>query len=674
MKKNEKTLNYVKILLDTIDNSLVKKNIKQLIKDYEKQVRRTKTIIDRTDKQEIHVLKLNEELEDHKNNLEQKVKEGVQDIMNIKSINHDLDSLIHTFDTFVIASRTDLNGVITYASKAYEKISGYKVEELVGKEHNIVRHPDMPASAFKDMWNTIEEEKTWIGEVLNLKKDGGFYWVKATISPYYDKYDQHIGYSSIGLDITAQKEVEVLNNQVTNLLNSVVQGFLSFDKKLCIEKTYSKECLNIFDTDDIADLNIADILFGNDSIKKDLFEDAISKVVDNDENMIKEMLLSLLPTEHILNNKDIQIEYKHLLNDKFILVLTDITATKELEHRIKEQNQYQKMIVSVASNQNDFINIKLDFEVFIKNPSCDLKVLQRELHTFKGVFAQKEMIYIVNSIHDLETKISDIVDISEVLKIFHAQKLGDVFQKDLEIIASTLGDEFIGSSHNINIDKKTIDELESKIKQLNPQNIEESLKDILYDFKIFKYETVYSMLKNYPVSVKQIAQKLEKEIYPLEIEGDELLNIDTRFKPLMQSFIHLFNNCVDHGIEDMDTRVENEKDEIGTICCKFIQNNNDLQIIISDDGAGIDIEKLSQSALKKDIITSDELKNMDKDEISMLVFSDSLSTKDEVSTISGRGVGMSAVKSEIDKLNGKIEIKNTIGLGVEFIFIVPLEN
>ena len=93
-----------------------------------------------------------------------------QEFEEIRTLNHELDALVDSFDTYVIASRTDLKGIITYASEAYEKISGYQESELIGKPHNIVRHPDMPAAAFKQMWDTIKSGKLWIGEVKNLKK------------------------------------------------------------------------------------------------------------------------------------------------------------------------------------------------------------------------------------------------------------------------------------------------------------------------------------------------------------------------------------------------------------------------------------------------------------------------------------------------------------------------
>ena len=83
-----------------------------------------------------------------------------------------INNLLKTYDTHVIASKTDLKGVITYASKAYEMISGYSQEELIGKSHSIARHPDTPKEVFKELWDTIQSGQTWRGEIKNLAKNG----------------------------------------------------------------------------------------------------------------------------------------------------------------------------------------------------------------------------------------------------------------------------------------------------------------------------------------------------------------------------------------------------------------------------------------------------------------------------------------------------------------------
>lgn len=85
----------------------------------------------------------------------------------------------------LIISRTDLNGHITYANETFCDISGYELDELIGKAHNIVRHPDMPSSVFKEMWSTLEAKKQWKGVVKNLRKDKGYYWVQAIVSGVY---------------------------------------------------------------------------------------------------------------------------------------------------------------------------------------------------------------------------------------------------------------------------------------------------------------------------------------------------------------------------------------------------------------------------------------------------------------------------------------------------------
>jgi aerotaxis receptor len=85
----------------------------------------------------------------------------------------------------VITSRTDLKGNITYANDLFCEISGYSLDELIGKPHSIVRHPDMPSSIYKDLWATIKNGNQWVGIVKNLRKDKGHYWVKAIVSGVY---------------------------------------------------------------------------------------------------------------------------------------------------------------------------------------------------------------------------------------------------------------------------------------------------------------------------------------------------------------------------------------------------------------------------------------------------------------------------------------------------------
>ena len=110
-----------------------------------------------------------------------------------------------SFDMFIetevpenelIISRTDLHGIITYANDTFAKISGYEPSELIGRPHSIVRHPDMPKSVFKELWESLKSKGSWSGYVKNLRKDNGYYWVHAHISGVY-KNGKLVEYKSV---------------------------------------------------------------------------------------------------------------------------------------------------------------------------------------------------------------------------------------------------------------------------------------------------------------------------------------------------------------------------------------------------------------------------------------------------------------------------------------------
>ena len=114
-----------------------------------------------------------------------------------------------TFKEGLIVSSTDLKGIITYANRKFCDISDYTKEELVGKNHNIVRHPDMPKAAFKEVWDTIAEGKDWTGIVKNLRKDGRYYWVYSHISPVLNE-GEITGYTAARRPASENEILEII--------------------------------------------------------------------------------------------------------------------------------------------------------------------------------------------------------------------------------------------------------------------------------------------------------------------------------------------------------------------------------------------------------------------------------------------------------------------------------
>lgn len=139
----------------------------------------------------------------------------------INILNQDMKKYINIIDEHVLTSSTNEKGAITQTSKAFCKISGYSKEELLGKNHRLIRHEDMPKELFKELWETISSGKIWKGEIKNKRKDGSFYWVEAKISPIFNNKMEITGYTSIRHDITDKKRVEELSitDELTGLYN-----------------------------------------------------------------------------------------------------------------------------------------------------------------------------------------------------------------------------------------------------------------------------------------------------------------------------------------------------------------------------------------------------------------------------------------------------------------------
>lgn len=144
-----------------------------------------------------------------------------RDITQIRRQQQEIENYVNVLDENVVTSKTDIDGFINYASKAFCDISGYSKDELMGKNHSIVRHADMPIEVYEDMWDTITSGRVWRGEIKNRNKNGSSYWVQATISPEFDDVGQIVGYTAVRHDITDKKRVEELSitDELTGLYN-----------------------------------------------------------------------------------------------------------------------------------------------------------------------------------------------------------------------------------------------------------------------------------------------------------------------------------------------------------------------------------------------------------------------------------------------------------------------
>jgi two-component system chemotaxis sensor kinase CheA len=182
---------------------------------------------------------------------------------------------------------------------------------------------------------------------------------------------------------------------------------------------------------------------------------------------------------------------------------------------------------------------------------------------------------------------------------------------------------------------------------------------------------VESVFNRFPRMIRDVSRKLNKDI-DLLMSGEETELDRTVIDEIGDPLIHLLRNAADHGLETTKERIDSGKNQKGIIRLQAYQDGNSVIIEVSDDGKGIDVDKIREKALSKGQITKEESMTMSNPEILDLLFKPSFSTAEKITDLSGRGVGLDVVKSKITALGGNVEVKTELGKGSSFIVRLPL--
>ena len=204
---------------------------------------------------------------------------------------------------------------------------------------------------------------------------------------------------------------------------------------------------------------------------------------------------------------------------------------------------------------------------------------------------------------------------------------------------------------------KSLSQLEKLSKEI--QNISMSLRMVPLKQTLQKMQRI----------VRDTSKALNKKV-ALELVGEETEIDKTVLEHLADPLVHIVRNAVDHGLETTEGRVASGKDEEGIVRIKAYHEGNNLVIEISDDGKGINPKIIREKAIEKGVISANA--TMSDDDIVNLIFHPGFSTKSEVSEISGRGVGMDVVKTNIAKLSGEVKVITELGKGSVFKVVLPL--
>jgi len=203
------------------------------------------------------------------------------------------------------------------------------------------------------------------------------------------------------------------------------------------------------------------------------------------------------------------------------------------------------------------------------------------------------------------------------------------------------------------------------------QNLDMVTTEVQEGIMQTRMQPVGSVFSKFPRVVRDMSQLLNKKI-TIDVTGAEVEMDKSIIELLSDPLTHIVRNCADHALEGPEERVMNGKDETGTIQLQAYHEAGQINIAIIDDGRGIDPDKVGPKAVEKGVITEEQLEKMSSRDIVNLVFAAGFSTAAVVSEVSGRGVGMDVVRSNIEKLGGTVKLESVLGEGTTVLLQLPL--
>jgi putative methionine-R-sulfoxide reductase with GAF domain/signal transduction histidine kinase len=484
-------------------------------------------------------------------------------------------------------------------------------------------------------------------------------------------------------------ELKQKNEDVAVMMANLHQGLFTIMAGGVVHHEYSKHLEDILETKNIASRNFMDLLFSNCDLGGDEANQvatAISSLLGSDEMMF-DFNAHLLVTEVVMNMKSgkqkiIELDWVPIVDkdtdeiDKIMVTIKDVTELRALQLEAESQKKELEIIGQILSitipkfkgfvkTSHEFINKCRALINSTETKDKDVIAhLFRYMHTVKGNARTYGFKYVTDSVHQVEHTYDELRKNDE--KEWCQKEMLDellLAEKDIQFyvdIANEKLGEISDSDDSINSgDINMIQQLIEEASQLDFANVAKPVKEWV--------GTAYNTLaQNFAQPMSEIIDPVVNSVYSLSgdlgkekpvvkiDDGNVLIKAEVHGL-LNDVFMHVFRNAMDHGIETAEERLQKGKSEKGTIDFTTIKVNENVVFEIKDDGKGMAIEHLYTNAVKNGIYTENQPRPPAQ-EIANLVFHSGFSTAKEVTDISGRGVGMDAVKQFIQDAGGSIEV------------------
>lgn len=508
-----------------------------------------------------------------------------------------------------------------------------------------------------------------------------------------------VGHSIVAFNGMIEKiqEASALVKQKTAdmqaMLQNIPQGILTVVDGNKVHPEYSAFLETVFETQDIAGRDLMDLVFSDTG----LGADTLSQIEAIGGACIGEDVMNFGFNEHLMVGevektmadgrvKILDLSWSPITDAtdtviRLMLCVRDVTELRKLAAEANEQKHELEMIGEIlavsAAKFQDFIVTSRRFldeneQLIHQNPEATafaIAKLFRNMHTIKGNGRTYGLLHLSNIVHDVEQHYDDLrhpesgaVWEQEAL-LQDLAKVRVAIDRYARINEVTLGRQAAPvqaeaiERHILTIDRKHIQESLHRLETVNTANLHElvAVRDVVRrTLRLLGTEPVEEVLAGVIGSLPALANELGKAA-PVFIIEDNGYVIHAHSSPVLKNvFMHLIRNAMDHGLEMPEQRLAAGKSEAGTIRLQLGVMNGMLHMALSDDGRGLALARIRQTAIEKNMIAADE--KLSDAELARLIMRAGFSTRSEVTDVSGRGVGMDAVLDFVSREQGSMEI------------------
>ena len=481
-------------------------------------------------------------------------------------------------------------------------------------------------------------------------------------------------------------ELRQKTNDVNSMLQNMRQGIFTIVRGGLIHPEYSNFLSEIFETKEIANHSVFPFLFQQSDVSGDLLNQLEATV----DSMIGEDAMNFEFNAHLLvheytkyfdndKSKVLELDWNPVLNadgyiEKLMVTARDVTELKALQRETEKQKAELDIIGQILSISKDklleFIQTSNTFldenENLIQATSSNdpqvVATLFRNMHTIKGNARTYGFSYVTDAVHVAESAYSELLRNAEaeweprnLLEQLNSarsciQRYESVFKGKLEGFSANNASSGMDFSVLENIAQAVdgIDELTAV------SALKKSLSLVRDTINAANSEGLTEVLRGIVDGVPSIAKQLNKEA-PEVIIQDNALRIKREVAPMLRNvFMHIFRNSMDHGLEATEHRTAAGKPEKGTIELQAVRGQEEVTFVFNDDGKGLALNAIRDKAIANGQLTEDQ--SLTDEEIAELIFVPGLSTAAEITQVSGRGVGMDAVRKFLNKYEGDVKL------------------